>query len=78
LTWGPDLEKAYFNTEIIDAYCRILILARQIGQVHYFSTTQLRELLDLKMRMGYSDRRVDLSDKEICTPKLASTAKDQH
>ena len=37
VTFGPDLEKAYFNTEIIDAYCKILILARQLGRVNYFS-----------------------------------------
>ena len=36
VTFGPDLEKAYFNTEIIDAYCKILILARQLGRINYF------------------------------------------
>src|SRR6476620_868187 len=44
ITFGPDLEKAYWNTEIIDAYCRILILARQLGRVNYFSEQQTREL----------------------------------
>src|SRR6266850_2007037 len=32
VTFGPDVEKAYFNSEIIDAYCKILLLARQIGR----------------------------------------------
>ena len=31
ITAGSDLEDAYFKTEIIDAYCRILILAKQLG-----------------------------------------------
>ena len=31
ITYGSDLEDAYFKTEIIDAYCRILILAKQLG-----------------------------------------------
>ena len=33
VTFGPDLEKAYWNSEIIDAYCKILILARQLGKI---------------------------------------------
>ena len=42
VTFGPDLEKAYWNSEIIDAYCRILILARQLGRVNYFTEQQTR------------------------------------
>ncbi len=57
VTFGPDLEKAYWNTEIIDAYCRILILSRQLGNVNYFTQGQTRELLDLKKRLGYDDIR---------------------
>src|ERR1700758_250698 len=34
VTFGPTLENAYFNTEIIDAYCRILILSKQLGSVN--------------------------------------------
>src|SRR5881392_2925555 len=54
VTFGPDLEKAYWNSEIIDAYCKILILARQLGRVNYFTEQQTKELLDLKKRLGYS------------------------
>jgi L-fuculose-phosphate aldolase len=57
VTFGPDLEKAYWNSEIIDAYCRILILAHQLGNVNYFSPDKTRELLDLKKRLGYDDIR---------------------
>jgi L-fuculose-phosphate aldolase len=57
VTFGPDLEKAFWNSEIIDAYCRILILAGQLGNVNYFTTQQTRELLDLKKRLGYDDIR---------------------
>ena len=31
ITYGADLEDAYFKTEIIDAYCRILLLSKQLG-----------------------------------------------
>jgi L-fuculose-phosphate aldolase len=57
VTFGPDLEKAYWNSEIIDAYCRILILARQLGNVNYFTPQQTKELLELKKRLGYDDLR---------------------
>jgi L-fuculose-phosphate aldolase len=57
ITFGPDLEKAYWNSEIIDAYCKILILAKQLGNVNYFSQQQTKELLDLKKRLGYDDVR---------------------
>jgi L-fuculose-phosphate aldolase len=57
VTFGPTLENAYFNSEIIDAYCKILILARQVGRVNYFTNDQTKELLDLKKRLGYDDQR---------------------
>jgi L-fuculose-phosphate aldolase len=57
VTFGPDLEKAYWNSEIIDAYCRILILAGHLGNVNYFDRQQTKELLDLKKRLGYDDIR---------------------
>lgn len=57
ITFGPDLEKAYWNSEIIDAYCKILILSKQIGKVNYFTQGQTKELLDLKKRLGYDDVR---------------------
>jgi L-fuculose-phosphate aldolase len=53
LSCGPDLEKAYFHTEIIDAYCRILILARQLGCVNHFTPEQMRELEELRKRFSY-------------------------
>jgi L-fuculose-phosphate aldolase len=66
VTFGPTLENAYFNTEIIDAYCRILILARQLGRVNYFTDTQTQELLDLKKRLGYDDPRLRGENCDLC------------
>ena len=66
ITFGPDLEQAYWNTEIIDAYCRILILARQLGRINYFDEQKTRELLDLKKRLGYDDVRFRDDSCSIC------------
>jgi L-fuculose-phosphate aldolase len=66
VTFGPTLENAYFNSEIIDAYCKILILARQLGRVHYMGEGKTRELLELKKRLGYDDVRFHKEDCQIC------------
>src|SRR5580700_1983263 len=70
VTFGPDLEKAYFNTEIIDAYCNILILARQLGRINYFTPQQTRELLDFKKRIGYDDPRFGMDNCDLCANNL--------
>src|SRR6266704_3883615 len=48
---GTTVELAYFNTEIIDADCRILILAKQLGRVNYFSEQHTSELMEFKKRI---------------------------
>jgi L-fuculose-phosphate aldolase len=57
VSYGVDVEQAYWWTEILDAYCRILMLSRQLGNVSYFSETEERELLDLKKKWGWADPR---------------------
>lgn len=66
VTFGPTLENAYFNTEIIDAYCRILILSKLLGRVNYFDEEKTRELLALKKRLGYDDVRFRSDECTIC------------
>ncbi len=60
ITCGVDLEDAYFKTEIIDAYCRILLLAKQLGRVNYYSDEKAAELLRLKPGLGIPDPRLTL------------------
>ncbi|MDE2506557.1 MAG: class II aldolase/adducin family protein [Planctomycetota bacterium] len=60
ITYGADLEDAYFKTEIIDAYCRILILAKQLGRVNYYSDAKAAELLKIKPALGIKDPRLEL------------------
>jgi L-fuculose-phosphate aldolase len=72
VTFGPTLENAYFNSEIIDAYCKILILAKQLGRINYFSEKQTRELLELKKKLGYDDPRFKNPACEVCGPSIFS------
>lgn len=57
VSFGKTLEEAYWKTEIVDAYCRILILAKQLGGITYLDEQKSRELLDLKKRLGFDDPR---------------------
>lgn len=57
VSYGENVERAYWWTEILDAYCRILLLSKQLGRVHYFSEEKERELLKLKDDWGWSDPR---------------------
>jgi L-fuculose-phosphate aldolase len=52
VSWGPSVERAYWHTEILDAYCRMLMLARQIGHVERLPVPKVQELLDLRERFG--------------------------
>src|SRR5260370_22402157 len=70
VSWGPTLELAYFNTEIIDAYCRILLLAKQLGRVNYFTEEHTSELMAFKKRIGYDDPRIHINDCELCGPSV--------
>lgn len=70
VSWGPTLELAYFNTEIIDAYCRILLLAKQLGRVNYFTEQHTSELMEFKKRIGYDDPRLHIPDCELCGPSV--------
>lgn len=67
VSFGEELEQAYWRTEIVDAYCRILLLTRQLGgNVAYFNERETRELLDLKKRLGFDDPRFHVEDCDLC------------
>lgn len=66
VTFGKDLTDAYWKTEILDAYCRILILSKQLGGVTYLGEQKSRELIDLKKKLGFDDPRFHNEDCDLC------------
>jgi L-fuculose-phosphate aldolase len=70
VAWGSSIMQAYFNTEIIDAYCRMLILAKQIGPLKYLSEKQVGELMQFKKRLGIDDPRIHMEDCDLCGNSL--------
>jgi len=51
-------ERALAFTEVLDAYCRVLLLSRPLGAVRKMSEAQVAELLQLKKRLGLVDPRM--------------------
>ena len=67
VSWGETVDRAYWWTEILDAYCRILMLANQIGGVERISEPKVAERLDLKERFGIEDDpRRGGGDADLC------------
>jgi L-fuculose-phosphate aldolase len=68
VSFGETVEQAYWWTEILDAYCKMLMLARGLGQVNYFTNGETRELMDLKTRLGFKDARLGpgMEDCDLC------------
>ncbi len=68
VSYGENVERAYWWTEILDAYCRILMLAKNLGGVSYFTEEKERELLELKDKWGFADPRntEEFKNCDIC------------
>ena len=65
VSFGETVEKAYWWTEILDAYCRILMLSKDLGRVTYLTKQETKELLDLKAKWGYTDPRLEKTHGEL-------------
>ncbi len=48
VSWGPTLERAYWGSEILDSYCRVLLLADRLGHVGRLPAEKVKELLALR------------------------------
>ncbi len=68
VTWSHNnLEEAYWRTEIVEAYCRTLLVAAQLGKpMNTFSSGQLTDLLKIKQNLGFVDPRYGLKECELC------------
>ena len=66
VSFGETVERAYWWTEILDAYCRMLMLARGLGSINYFTEPEARALLELKEKWGFKDPRLEMKNCDIC------------
>ena len=66
IAWGETVDRAYWWTEILDAYCRILMLANGLGNVERISEPKVEELLDLKEEFGLGVDPRRLENADLC------------
>ena len=66
VSFDETLEKAYWGTEILDGYCRVLMLARGLGRINYFTEPEAQALLQLKQELGFKDPRSEMKSCDIC------------
>ena len=68
VAWSHNnLEDAYFKMEILEAYCRTVLVASQLGKpVNTMTSAQLQDLLKIKQSLGIPDPRFGLKECELC------------
>jgi L-fuculose-phosphate aldolase len=68
VSWSHvSVEDAYFKMEILEAYCRTVWVASQLGQpLKTFTPQQLQDLLNIKQTLGIPDPRIGLKECELC------------
>jgi L-fuculose-phosphate aldolase len=68
VTWSHNsVEDAYFKMEILEAYCRTVLVASQLGKpVKTMTAAQLQDLLKIKQNLGIPDPRFGLKECELC------------
>jgi L-fuculose-phosphate aldolase len=68
VSWSHlSVEDAYFKMEILEAYCRTVLVASQLGKpVKTMSPEQLQDLLKIKQNLGIPDPRYGLKECELC------------
>jgi L-fuculose-phosphate aldolase len=68
VTWSHNsIEEAYWRMEIIEAYCRTIVVAGQLGKpINTFTGPQMKELLNIKQSLGFVDHRYGLKECELC------------
>src|SRR5215831_16441047 len=68
VAWSHNnLEDAYFKMEILEAYCRTVLVAAQLGKpANTMTPAQLQDLLKIKHSLGIPDPRFGLKECELC------------
>ena len=68
VAWSHNsVEDAYFKMEILEAYCRTVLVTAQLGRpAKTMTPAQLQDLLKIKQGLGIPDPRHGLKECELC------------
>jgi L-fuculose-phosphate aldolase len=73
--WSDTVTHAEWLVEIVDSCCKTCLIAKQIGQpLNYIPEDKMREILELKRRMGLPDARFAGSPELASQPQSNSNA----
>ena len=57
VSFSHSLADTYYKLEILDAYCRILLLTKSIGKLNVLNRDEMTKLLEVKEKFGFPDSR---------------------
>lgn len=67
ITWGKDIEDAYWKMENTESYCKTIWIASQLGnELTPISGKQAKELIALRQSLGMDDPRAGWKECELC------------
>lgn len=67
ITWGKDIEDAYWKMENTESYCKTVWVASQLGkQLTPISGSEAQTLIELRKSLGMADKRDGLKECELC------------
>lgn len=68
VSWSPkSVEEAYFKMEILEAYCRTVLVTTQLGKPpNTFTPQQMQDLLRIKKSLDIPDPRYGLKEAAVC------------
>lgn len=72
LTIGTDLVDAYYKMELVESYCRILLILHQLGKIRRLEPEHMKRLFAIKEKMGLSDRRLQCDICHACSPEVSN------
>lgn len=67
ITWGKDIEDAYWKMENTESYCKTIWVASQLGkELTPIKGSEAIELIELRKSLGMDDKREGLKECELC------------
>ena len=68
MTWGSDVEDAYWKLENMETACQTVWVASQLngGKVNPIPTDKMKEIFEIRRSIGMIDPREEFKECELC------------
>ena len=68
ITWGKDVEDAFWKMENVEALCKVVWVASQLnrGKLMSMTTSQAKDLIAVRKSLGMDDKRASWKECELC------------